>query len=397
MLPDDVFREILQFLEWNDCGILGTVCKYICEVHRKYTTEIPGVDLDGIPFEILGRIAIGYPYITSAKLTSVTRFPRLPPWNLQKLSFLNLNPISTERIAEKYPNLTYLYIGSTNDITPLLGLSSLVTLRAVLLTRSPAFSLETLPNLRELTLTGQVPFGLWSRVENLISLDVGSNIINRVIEFPHLERLNCLSFCAGLVLPNLRVLSVIFADELRSLTANKLNKIFVNILPGETSHFSRFPELESLWINNTTVSTDILAADLPRLPLKRLSLTLPREGPPTEVSMRRIITIPTLTELEIFPTSTLHLFSLEFWRPNTLKHIRILNLANSNLPDSVLVSMEAIESLTIPGSLNITDYGVVTLLNRRGNKIRYICVTACSGLTHVSYEKITETCQLYHY
>ena len=397
MLPDDTIREILQFLDFNDCGIFGTVCKYLCTLHRKYTREIPGIDLDNIPYQILSRIGTGYPYITTAKFITVSRFPRLPPWNLQKLWLINLNPISTESVAETYPSLTYLHMGSTNDITPLLVLSGLVTLRAVLLTRSPEFRIETLPNLQKLTLTGQVPFGLWSRVENLLTLDVGSNIINRVIDFPHLKRLNCLSFCAGLVLPNLEILTVIFADELRSLTADKLNKIFVNIMPGETSHFSRFPELESLWINNTTVSTDVLAEDLLTLPLKRLSLTLPREGPPTEVSMRRLITIPTLTELEIFPTSTLHLFSLDFWQPGTLKNIRKLNLANSNLPDSVLVSMESIEALTIPGSLNITDYGIVTLLNRRGNKLRYICVTACPGLTHVSYEKITETCARYHY
>lgn len=393
MLPFDVCKEIFTFLPIPDRESFGVVCKYTREIYRGSVVRVT-LCIDTITATQIDHLAAVFPAVTSAKLITDLPFLYFPMWDLTSLRIVNSTPVCLDTI-ENYRNLRELTLSQTADLSPVLLLPALEKLQAKITETSREIRVESMPSLRELSLQGQIPFGLWSNCGNLVKLNVHNNIINSNIALPRLEWLNCLSFRGGLDFPSLETLAVTFGDELRSLTAPKLTSLFVNVLPGEASHFRRFPRLENLWINSTTVSTVFIAPDLASLPLKKLSLTMPRTVVPSEADLRRIIGIPTLEKLQLFPTTTRHIFTLDFWRPGILRNIRILNLANSNIPDSVLVTLDAIENLTIPGSMNITDYGVVTLVSKRREQLKHICVTDCPSLTAESHRIIAEFCESY--
>jgi hypothetical protein len=392
---EDITREIIDYLPGTTKISFGTCNKESMKLFRSTVTKLKPINIDDHNEDELDRLAVAFPNINSLILNTDTPHIYFPNWRIRNLIINNTTFINIDQITQYNDTLKTLLIRSEiHRIQPISQLTRLTHLD-ICISSGTHIGMQEFHGINTLKIRGYVLLRPRYRLENLINLDLDSNIIEYELDMPNLKTLSCLSFIPNLTLPSLKILRVTFGDELRNFNAINLETMVINVLPGNRSYFYRFPKLKKLWIQSTTIPLSTLAADLRMLNLTSLTVSLPINNAVSQEGMQEIITLPKLQNLALFPTAFRYLFSLEFWRPTIFSRIIQLNLSNTNIPDSVLINMNVITKLIIPGSMNITDYGITTLISQRGRELRKINVQDCHGITEISRNMIQENCEEY--
>ena len=390
-LPIEIIQEVTNYLCPRDTTAVSETCRYLKEAHRTVTRCLRPLETPDETHQAL----VAFPNVTNLTLHGPPYlFPDIP---LKTLKLVVDGACAIDDLR-KYTSLSSLTLTDTVEgYQPLLGMPNLSELE--LRIDEPYNGRENLdnPSLTRLRIHGRSLIRRGIIARNLRILDAENVILDQTVFLPNLRVLRCMTITANLSLPTLEILGLTLGGQLSTLDAPLVRKLYVNVLPGEESPFGRYPNIQELWLHSSNIPFQILAADLLRMPLRAISIMIPETDEPVPVDVANIIGIPTLESISLFPTNMRHVWSLEFWRPTLFRNVRKLNISNTNIPDSVLVNMDLIQVLIIPGSMNITDYGICTLLQKRQSALYKINVEYCSNLTEDSLRAIQEHCHQYRF